>query len=186
MTAHPSAPDAEERTWATFEAIALPHVERLFRLAIWWVRSRPDAEDIVQDTMMEALKSFHRFQPGTNCRAWLVTILQHVISNRRRAGRRSPIVSDSDGRLMEAVPFVPPVPEHISNDEILDALRNIPEPYQQVILLSDVQELTYKEIAEALAVPIGTVMSRLHRGRALLRSQLKSLSTPVVQERHQS
>ena len=186
MTAHPSATDADERTWATFEASALPHVDRLFRLAMWWVRSRPDAEDIVQETMMEALKSFHRFQPGTNCRAWLVTILQHVVSNRRRAGRRSPIVSDSDGRLTDAIPFVPPVPEHITNDEILDALRNIPEPYQHVILLSDVQELTYKEIAEALAVPIGTVMSRLHRGRALLRSQLRSFSIAGVQERNQS
>jgi len=69
MTAHLSATAPDERTWATFEAIALPHVDRLFRLAMWSVRSRPDAEDIVQETMTEALKSFHRFQPGTNCRA---------------------------------------------------------------------------------------------------------------------
>jgi len=186
MTAHLSATAPDERTWATCEAIALPHVDRLFRLAMWSVRSRPDAEDIVQETMTEALKSFHRFQPGTNCRAWLVTILQHVISNRRRAEQRLPIVCDWDGRLMEAIPFVPPVPEHITNDEILDALRNIPEPYQHVILLSDVEELTYKEIAEALTIPIGTVMSRLHRGRALLRSQLRSVSPAVVQERRES
>src|SRR6516162_9829312 len=106
MTAHLSATAPDERTWATFEAIALPHVDRLFRLAMWSVRSRPDAEDIVQETMTEALKSFHRFQPGTNCRAWLVTILQHVISNRRRAEQRLPIVCDWDGRLMEAIPFV--------------------------------------------------------------------------------
>ena len=185
MTADPSATTADERTWATFEAIALPHVDRLFRVAIWSVRSRPDAEDVVQETMMQALKSFHRFQPGTNCRAWLMTILQHVVSNHRRAGRRSPIVSDSGGRLAEAIPFVPPVPDHITNEEILDALRQLPEPYQQVILLSDVEELTYKEIAEALAVPIGTVMSRLHRGRALLRTHLRPAIT-AVQEQHGS
>ena len=165
---------ADDRSWATFEAVALPHVDRLFRLAMWSVRSRPDAEDIVQETMMQALKSFHRFQPRMNCRAWLMAILHHVISNRRRAVQRSPVVSDADGRLTEAIPFVPPIPERITDEDILEALGQIPEPYQQVILLSDVEELTYKEIAEALAIPLGTVMSRLHRGRALLRSQLRS------------
>ena len=73
--------------WAAFEGEVLPHADRLFRLAMWFVRNRADAEDVVQDTMMQALKSFHRFQPGTNCRAWLTTILQRIVSNRTASGR---------------------------------------------------------------------------------------------------
>lgn len=84
--ARQSATPVGEQTWSAFEAEALPHVDRLFRLALWFERNRPDAEDLVQETMTQALESFHRFQSGTNCRAWLVTILQHVRSNRRRAG----------------------------------------------------------------------------------------------------
>jgi RNA polymerase sigma-70 factor (ECF subfamily) len=167
----PEAIDADGM-WATFEAEALPHIDRLFRLAMWFERNRPEAEDLVQETMMQALRSFHRFQPGTNCRAWLTTILQHVRSNRRRARGRSPLVEDPDDRLAQMVPFVPPVPQQLMDDDILDALARLPASFQEVIVLCDVEELSYKEIAEALAIPIGTVMSRLHRGRALLRSEL--------------
>jgi RNA polymerase sigma-70 factor (ECF subfamily) len=168
-------PPADLRLWATFEAEALPHVDRLFRLAMWFERNRDDAEDLIQETMVQALQSFHRFRPGTNCRAWLVTILQHVRSNRRRARTRSPLVSDPYERLAQAVPFVPPVPQELTDETILDALRRVPTQYQEVLLLCDVEELAYKEIAQALAIPIGTVMSRLHRGRALLRLALASL-----------
>jgi RNA polymerase sigma-70 factor (ECF subfamily) len=158
--------------WVTFEAEALPHVDRLFRLAMWFERNRAEAEDLVQETMMQALQSFHRFQPGSNCRAWLTTILQHVRSNRRRARHRSPLVEDPDDRLARLMPFVAPVSQHLTDEDILGALARIPEVFQEVILLCDVEELTYREIAEALAIPIGTVMSRLHRGRALLREVL--------------
>lgn len=164
----------EVRAWGTFEAEALPHIDRLFRLAMWFERNRDEAEELVQETMMQALQSFRRFQPGTNCRAWLVTILQHVRSNRRRARGRSPFVSDPDGRLAQVVPFVPPVAQQLTDETILGALRQMPHQYQEVLILSDVEELTYKEIAQALDIPIGTVMSRLHRGRALLRSELAS------------
>src|SRR4030095_11970319 len=85
-----SAPAAADPAWAAFEAEALPHLDRLFRLAMWFERDRAEAEELVQETMMQALQSFHRFQPGTNCRAWLATILQNVRSNRRRGGGRSP------------------------------------------------------------------------------------------------
>jgi RNA polymerase sigma-70 factor (ECF subfamily) len=173
MTGTSESP-AHERAWAQFEAEALPHVDRLFRLAMWFERNRDDAEDLVQETMMQALRSFQRFQPGTNCRAWLVTILQNVRSNRRRARIRSPMVSDPDDRLAQTVPFEPPVPQQLTDETVLEAMRRIPAQYQEVVLLCDVEELTYKEIAQALAIPIGTVMSRLHRGRALLRSQLVS------------
>lgn len=167
----PTAPETDS-AWAAFEAEALPHVDRLFRLAMWFERNRPEAEDLVQETMMQALRSFHRFQPGTNCRAWLTTILQHVRSNRRRARGRSPLVEDPDDRIAQTAPFVPPVLQHLVDEDILAALAQIPAPFQEVIILCDVEELTYKEIAEALSIPIGTVMSRIHRGRALLRSAL--------------
>jgi RNA polymerase sigma-70 factor (ECF subfamily) len=150
----------------------MPHADRLFRLALWFERNRSEAEDLVQETMMHALQSFHRFQPGTNCRAWLTTILQHVRSNRRRARSRSPLVDDPEDRIAAATPFVPPVSQHLTDEDLLGALRKIPESFQEVIVLCDVEELTYKEIAEALEIPIGTVMSRLHRGRALLRAEL--------------
>ena len=169
-----SAPPADERVWAAFEAEALPHVDRLFRLALWFERNRHEAEDLVQETMTQALQSFHRFQPGTNCRAWLVTILQHVRSNRRRSRSRSPLVSDPDDAIAKTTPFVPPVPQHLTDEDVLGALRGIPTQFQEVIVLCDVEDLTYKEIADALAIPLGTVMSRLHRGRALLRLELAS------------
>jgi RNA polymerase sigma-70 factor (ECF subfamily) len=166
--------------WSTFEREALPHVDRLFRLAMWFERNRAEAEDLVQETMMQALQSFHRFQPGTNCRAWLTTILQHIRSNRRRARLRSPLVDDPDDRIGVATPFVPPIPQGLTDEEILAALARIPPHFQDVILLCDVEELTYKEIAEALSIPMGTVMSRLHRGRALLRTELGALAPASV------
>jgi RNA polymerase sigma-70 factor (ECF subfamily) len=165
---------ASEGTWTAFEADAMPHVDRLFRLAMWWERDRREAEDLVQDTLVQALQSFHRFTPGTNCRAWLVAILQHVRSNRRRARGRLVTVEDADNRIAETIPFVPSVPQSLTDEDLLAALRGIPEKYQDILLLSDVEELTYKEIAAALKIPIGTVMSRLHRGRTALRQHLAS------------
>ena len=165
---------AADGPWAAFEAEAMPHVERLFRLAMWWERDRREAEDLVQDTLLQALKSFHRFKQGTNCRAWLVTILHHVRSNRQRSNLRRLTVEDPDDRIAEAVPFVPPVAQHLTDEEVLAALQGIPAAYQDIILLCDVEELTYKEIAAAVGIPLGTVMSRLHRGRTLLRRRLAS------------
>jgi len=162
----------DSRGRATFEVEVMPHAGRLFRLAMWFERNRADAEDVVQETMMQALRSFHRFQPGTNCRAWLTTILQHVVSNRRRAKGRSIVVSDPDDRIADTVPFVPPVPQDLTDELLLGSLRRLPTVFQDVILLCDIEELSYKEAAEALRIPIGTVMSRLHRGRAQLRSEL--------------
>ena len=125
-----------------------------------------------QETMMQALRSFHRFQPGTNCRAWLTTILQRIVSNRRRAKGRSIVVDDPDDRIANTVSFVPPVPQDLTDELVLSSLQRLPTAFQEVILLCDVEDLSYKEAAEALAIPIGTVMSRLHRGRAQLRAQL--------------
>lgn len=158
--------------WSAFEAEVLPHADRLFRLAMWFERNRADAEDVVQDTMVQAFKSFHRFQQGTNCRAWLITILQRVVANRRRSKERSIVVGDPDDRIANATAFVAPVAQQLTDEDLLASLRRLPLPFQEVIVLCDVEELTYKEAAEALAIPIGTVMSRLHRGRAQLRAEL--------------
>src|SRR3954447_21070336 len=89
------APEAADEAWAAFEAEALPHADRLFRLAMWLERDRAAAEDLVQETLTQALQSFHRFTPGTNCRAWRTTILQPLRSNRRRALSREPVESAS-------------------------------------------------------------------------------------------
>ena len=158
--------------WTAFETEALPHLAGLFRLAMWLARDRSEAEDLVQDTFTQALQSFHRFESGTNCRAWLVRVMFHVNSNRRRANARLQLVSDSDERIAETIAFDPPTPEGLTEEEVLRALRSLPPQFEEVVLLSDVEEMTYKEIAETVGVPIGTVMSRLHRGRKLMRAEL--------------
>lgn len=175
--------ERDDDRWTAFEAEAMPHVDRLFRLAMWLERDRAAAEDLVQDTLRQALESFGRYTPGTNCRAWLVSILQHLRSNRRRAAGRSPLVEDVDDAAAMAMPFVPPTPEVLSDEDVLAALRRIPAAHQEVIVLCDVEELSYKEIAHALSIPIGTVMSRLHRGRALLRHELAAFSGRTAQHR---
>ena len=174
------AASREPDAWAAFEGEVLPHADRLFRLAMWLERNRSDAEDVVQETMMQALRSFHRFQPGTNCRAWLTTILQHIVSNRRRAKGRSIVVSDPDDRITQTAPFVPQIPQDLTDELVLSSIRRLPTVFQEVILLCDVEDLSYKEAAEALAIPIGTVMSRLHRGRAQLRAELAAADAVVA------
>jgi RNA polymerase sigma-70 factor (ECF subfamily) len=150
----------------------MPHVDRLFRHAMWLERNRSEAEDLVQDTLVQAMQSFHRFASGTNCRAWLLSILHHVRLNRLRKQGRVIVDSEVEERVSHVLPFVPPVPDRLTDENVLAALGQIPPHHQQVILLCDVEEMTYKEAAAALDVPIGTVMSRLHRGRELLRIQL--------------
>ena len=167
-----AADTGADRRWLAFEAEAMPHVDRLFRHAMWLERNRAEAEDLVQETLVQALQSFHRFTRGTNCRAWLVSILHHVRSNRQRKLGRLVIDSNVEERVSSVVPFVPPVPEHLTDEDVLLALRRIPQHYQEEILLCDVEDMTYREIAAALDRPIGTVMSRLHRGRELLRVEL--------------
>lgn len=172
----PVDPDAG----SAFEAEVLPHVEGLFRLAMWLERNRSDAEDVVQETMVRALRSFHRFQPGTNCRAWLVTILHRVVSNRRRSRARSILVSDPDDRAAHAMTSVPPIPVELTDEDVLGALRRLPPHLQEIIVLCDVECLSYREAAEALTIPMGTVMSRLHRGRAQLRAALAACGVAVA------
>lgn len=158
--------------WQRFESEAMPHVASLFRIARWLTRSQTDAEDLVQETLMEALRSFHRFTQGTNCRAWLVSIMYHHQSKKRRAATHLHLVSDSEERIAETIPFEAPTPQSLTDEEVIQALRRIPRAFQEVVILADVEGLTYKEIAAATHVPVGTVMSRLSRGRKLLRTEL--------------
>ena len=158
--------------WALFENEALPHHADLFRMAMWLLRDSDQAEDLVQETFVAALGSFHRFEKGTNCRAWLIKIMYHTLSKRRRAEGRLRIVSDTEEQIAETVAFEPPTPQNITEQEVLAALERLPQQFQEVVILSDVEDMTYKEIAGALSIPTGTVMSRLHRGRRLLRAEL--------------
>jgi RNA polymerase sigma-70 factor, ECF subfamily len=156
---------------AGFEGEALPHLDDLYRAALSLLRSRAEAEDAVQETYLQALKSFHRFTPGTNCRAWLFRILFHVISHQRRKWLSLFMFSEREELERTAV-YTPPVPEQLTDDEIIAAFRQLPRQFADVVMLADVQEFSYKEIQETLGIPIGTVMSRLSRGRQLLRAQL--------------
>ena len=161
-----------EQGWAEFEVEALPQMADLFRIAMWLVRDRAEAEDLLQETFTQALQSFHRYERGTNVRAWLMTIMYHTKSKRRRAAGRLRLVDDAEERIAETIAFEPPVPQGLTDAEALAALERLPTQFREVVVLSDVEELSYKEIAEAMQIPIGTVMSRLNRGRKLLRAEL--------------
>ena len=158
--------------WATFESEAMPHATSLFRIALWLTRDHTSAEDLVQETLTEALGSFHRFTPGTNCRAWLASIMYHRQSKRRWEARRLQLVSDTDERIAETIPFEPPTPQNVTDEDVLSALESLPRPFQEVVILADIEELSYKEIAAVTQIPMGTVMSRISRGRKLLRGRL--------------
>jgi len=162
-----------------FEAEALPHFDDLYRTAVRVIGDRQTAEDLVQETYLEGWKSFHRFDPRTNCRAWLFKILFHVIHHHRRKWFRFKFTGEEESMLEQTLVYEPPIPEHITDEDMLAALDKVPQNYRDVLLLADVQEFSYKEVADTLNIPVGTVMSRLSRGRAVLRTQLGATSKPV-------
>lgn len=157
---------------STFEAEALPHLDALFRAARRMVRDDARASDLVQDTLLLAWKKFADYRPGTNCRAWLFQILFNVVRHERRSWFRWITGREEDAASTE-IPAPEPVPDHITDTQILSALENLPANYRAVLLLVDVEEFAYREAAEILGLPVGTVMSRLSRARAQLREQLK-------------
>ena len=158
-----------------FETEALPHLNDLYRTAARVLGDRGEAEDLVQEVFLTAWKSFHRFQPGTNCRAWLFKILFYSINHHWRRRFRFPLLTDREPVERE-VACATPLPEHLTDQEILAALDKVPRDFRVVVLLADVEEFAYKEIAGILNIPIGTVMSRLSRGRKLLRAQLATVA----------
>jgi RNA polymerase sigma-70 factor (ECF subfamily) len=167
---------SNQQTLNEFEAAALPHMNDLYRTARRTLGSQTEAEDVVQETYLQAWKSFHRFEPGTNIRAWMFKIMFHVVNHHRRKAYRLVTVREEEEFVFDQLTYDPPVPQELSDEDVLAALDRVPENYRAVILLADVQEFSYKEVAETLGIPIGTVMSRLNRGRKLLRTTLAGLA----------
>jgi RNA polymerase sigma-70 factor (ECF subfamily) len=167
--------DNQAEALESFETFALPHSNDLFRMASSLLRNRAEAEDAVQECLLQAWKSFDRFERGTNCRAWLYKILFHVVSHQRRKWSRLWLAEDPQ-ILENTLVAKAEIPEFLTDEEILVALRKMPQRYAEVVMLADVQEFSYKEIQDTLSIPIGTVMSRLSRGREYLRTELAAMT----------
>ena len=155
-----------------FDAVAMPHVAALLRTATRLCGARDAGEDLVQETYLQAWRSFSRFEPGSNCRAWLYKILMFSHSRLRRDQSRRPLITDLDTATETALQFDPQTPDTLTAASVKAAFDGLPEPFRVAVLLVDVEELTYREAADAIDVPIGTVMSRLNRGRRLMRLAL--------------
>jgi RNA polymerase sigma-70 factor (ECF subfamily) len=158
-----------------FEAEALPHLRALYGTAFRLTRNAHDAEDLVQETYLRAYRGFARYTPGTNIRAWLFTILYRARTDVFRRTKHAPDTVE----LRDEGPAVPPAQDALASggEEIVRALGQLPESFRAAVVLRDVEEFAYDEIAGILEVPIGTVMSRIHRGRALLRAALAGSRT---------
>jgi RNA polymerase sigma-70 factor (ECF subfamily) len=163
------------RSCAVFEDEALPHMDDLFRTAVRLLLDRNKASDAVQETYLVAWKSFHRYECGTNCRAWLFQILFNVVRHGRRDWLKRWTAKEND--WVESQLIAPAsIPESLTDRDILSALAKLPVQFREVLLLMDVQEFTHKEASGILGVPIGTIMSRLSRARTLLRGQLADVA----------
>jgi RNA polymerase sigma-70 factor (ECF subfamily) len=174
---HPPAKDTEMPSTGTprfvgFEQETLPQKSVLYQAAYSILGSRGDAEDAVQETYFQAWKSYSSFEPGTNCRAWMFSILFNVIRHQRRKWIFRMCLTDDATVFEKIVPAAPAMTEELSDPAILAAFRKLPQPYQEAVLLADVHEFSYKEISDVIGRPIGTVMSRISRGRQLLRKSL--------------
>ena len=180
--ATPAGGSDAERT-ARFEAEALASLDRLYRTALRLMRTPADAEDLVQETYLKAFRASGQFEPGTNLRAWLFTILHNTARNRFRDSARDAVIVNSE--LVDRAADLPPAssgqraetPEtallrETLTPELRAALDGLPDGFRQAVWLRDVEEFTYAEIADMLSIPLGTVMSRISRGRRLLYNRL--------------
>lgn len=167
-----------------FETEALASLDSLYRTALRLTRVPADAEDLVQETYLKAFRAADSFRPGTNLRAWLFTILHNTARNRARDRAREAVSVDSD--VVERAAELPPAggpaetPETLllrdtMTPELQAAIDSLPEAFRQAVWLRDVEEFSYAEIAEMLSIPVGTVMSRISRGRHLLFERLHHL-----------
>ena len=172
---------SEERSLSgSFEELALPLFEQLYNLSHWLTQDREEAEDLVQETYAKALKGFRSFQPGTNFRAWIYQILRNTFLT-SRTGLKStatvPLESESDPQMLPAANDTPEsiLLQRSDQQLVQDALGRLPVPYREVLLLCEFEEMSYQEISAILAVPMGTVMSRLSRARRALRDTVQEL-----------
>ena len=157
---------------SNFEMETLPHHGVLYQSARSLLGSVAEAEDAVQETYLLAWKSFDKFRPGSNCAGWLFSILFNVVRHHRRKWLFRFRLTDDPDVFERTVADSTSVGDEITDGEMLAALKAIPQQYAEVVLLADVQDFSYKEISQTIGRPIGTVMSRLSRGRELLRSAL--------------
>jgi RNA polymerase sigma-70 factor (ECF subfamily) len=180
----------EERT-ARFERDAMQYLDQLYSAAMRMTRNPQDAEDLVQETYAKAFAAFHQFRPGTNLKAWLYRILTNAYINSYRKRQRQPIEDShetiEDWQLARAETHTSAglksaealALEHLPDSDVKGALQQLPEDFRLAVYLADVEGFAYKEIAEIMGTPVGTVMSRLHRGR----NQLRSLLSDYARER---
>jgi RNA polymerase sigma-70 factor, ECF subfamily len=173
----------EERS-ARFERDALPFLDQLYNAALRMTRNPADADDLVQETFAKAYSSFHQFTEGTNLKAWLYRILTNTFINsyrkRQREPQRAATEEIEDWQLARAESHTAAglksaeaeALEHLPDSDVKEALQQVPDDFRMAVYLADVEGFSYKEIAEILGIPIGTVMSRLHRGRRALEKAL--------------
>jgi len=176
-TPAPSPPPADEKR-ASFEREALVHLDAMYRVALRLTGNPADAEDLVQEATLRAYRSWDRFTLGTNAKGWLLTILRNLFINEYRRRRRHPETVDLDTiepfAVFENVQEDPQGAffDRIVDEEVLRAVDELPEVFREAVMLSDVEGLSYEEIAKVLDVPVGTVKSRLYRGRRMLQTKL--------------
>jgi len=161
----------------SFEDLAMPLFDQLYNFASWLTQNREDAEDLVQETYAKALKGFSSFQVGTNFRAWMYRILRNTFLTSRsglKAASTAPLDSEDDGQELAVENETPEtiLMRSCSSQLVQSAIDNLPMHHREALLLCEVEEMSYQEIAETLSIPIGTVMSRLSRARHTLRDHL--------------
>ena len=159
---------------ATFSDLALPLFDQLYNFAHWLTQDRHEAEDLVQETYAKALRGFSGFQPGTNFRAWIFRILRNSFLTSRTGLKSATPLEDDAIETIASNDLSPEAMllEQANRSAVQEALNELPVPFREILLLCDVEEMSYEEIAEVLAIPLGTVMSRLHRARKALRKRL--------------